>query len=340
LIQQVAAGKVSKGIAPMADAEILVEVENLTRRFPRCEALGGVSFRICRGEIAGFLGPNGSGKTTTLRILAGYLAPTSGRVQVAGFDVTTHSLEVRRRIGYLPEAVPLYPEMRVDEYLSFRGRIRGLHGTRLSTRLREVVEQCGLGEVSTRIIGNLSRGFRQRTGLADCLLHEPEVLLLDEPLAGLDPAQVQLTRELLRAAGGSRAVLFSTHVLAEAEQLCHRALILNAGRLAASDSPARLVRDAARLYAELLAPSDLLTEAIESLTSSADARFDPLPDGWTSVSIRTGEVDLRPQLADLAQSRQWPLRELRRDARGFEEMFLRLTARPAMVQNPGKRKAR
>ena len=327
------------GIATMADPEILVDVENLTRRFPRCEALGGLSFQIRRGEIAGFLGPNGSGKTTTLRILAGVLAPTSGRVQVAGFDVTTHSLEVRRRIGYLPEAVPLYPEMRVEEYLAYRGHIKGLRGARLAARLREVVEQCGLGDASTRIIGNLSRGFRQRTGLADCLLHEPEVLLLDEPLAGLDPAQVHAVRELLRGAGAGRAVLFSTHVLAEAEHLCHRALILNAGRLAASDSPARLVQAAARLYAELLAPRDLLAEAVESLPAAQDVRFDPLPDGWLSVSIRTGEADLRPQLAELAKTRQWPLRELRRDAKGFEEMFLRLTTRPVLVQNPRKRKA-
>ena len=226
----------------MADAKPLIEVENLTRRFPRCEALGGISFQIHRGEIAGLLGPNGSGKTTTFRILAGYLAPTSGRVQVAGYDVTTHSLEVRRRIGYLPESVPLYPEMRVEEYLAFRGRLRGMRGSRLSTRLRGVLDQCGLGHCSRRVIGTLSRGFRQRTGIADCLLHEPDVLLLDEPLAGLDPAQVQAVKDMLRELGSSRAVLFSTHVLAEAEQLCHRALILNAGRIAASDSPARLVQ--------------------------------------------------------------------------------------------------
>ena len=182
----------------MAEAELLVDVQNLTRHFPRCEALGGISFHVRRGEIAGFLGPNGSGKTTTLRILASYLAPTSGSVQVAGFDVTTNSLEVRRRIGYLPENVPLYPEMRVDEYLAFRGRIKGLHGPRLAARLREVIEQCGLGDSSRQVIGTLSRGFRQRTGLADCFLHEPEVLLLDEPLAALDPAQVLVMKNLLR----------------------------------------------------------------------------------------------------------------------------------------------
>ena len=236
----------------MADADVLIEVENLSRCFPRCRALGDVSFQVRRGEIAALLGPNGSGKTTTLRILSGFLAPTDGQVRVAGFDVTVRSLEARRRIGYLPENVPLYPEMRVDEYLAFRGRIRELRGKRLAARLREVIERCGLGDCSRRLIGNLSRGFRQRTGLADCLLHEPEVLLLDEPLAALDPAQAQAIRDLLRGLGGARAVVFSTHVLAEAEQLCHRALVLNAGRLAAAEAPAQLVQShGARSFEEV-----------------------------------------------------------------------------------------
>lgn len=323
----------------MAVAELLVEVDNLTRRFPRCEALGGISFHVRRGEIAGVLGPNGSGKTTTLRILACYLAPTSGRVRVAGFDVTTQSLEVRRRIGYLPESVPLHLEMRVAEYLAFRGGIKGLRPPRFAARIREVIEQCGLGDCSRRVIGTLSRGFRQRTGLADCLLHEPEVLLLDEPLAGLDPAQGKAMQELLRGLGGTRAVLFSTHVLAEAEQLCQRALILNGGRLAASDSPSRLVQAAARLHAELLAPPDRLAEAIECLPGAQDVRFAVLPEGWVSVSIRTGEIDLRSPLVELAQNRKWPLRELRRDANGFEETYLRLTTLPPLVQKPARRKA-
>jgi ABC-2 type transport system ATP-binding protein len=322
----------------MAEAELLVEVENLTRRFPRCEALGGISFHVRRGEIAGVLGPNGSGKTTTLRVLACYLAPTSGRIRVAGFDVTTQALEVRRRIGYLPETVPLYLEMRVAEYLAFRGRIKGLREPRLAVRMREVIEQCGLGDCAKRVIGTLSRGFRQRTGLADCLLHEPDVLLLDEPLAGLDPAQSHAVRELLRELGGTRAVLFSTHVLAEAEQLCHRALILISGRLAAADSPARLVQAAMRLQAEILAPPDLLAKAIDCLSGAQDVRFEPRPDGWISVSIRTGNIDLLPQLTALAQDRQWSLRGLRRDAKSFEETFLRLTTLPPMVQTPAKRR--
>jgi ABC-2 type transport system ATP-binding protein len=321
----------------MADSVASIEVDNLTRRFPRCEALGGISFQVRRGEIAGILGPNGSGKTTTLRILAGYLAPTSGRVQMAGFDVATHSLEVRRRIGYLPESVPLYSEMRVDEYLAFRGRIKGLRRARLSSRLREVVEQCGLGDASRHVIGTLSRGYRQRTGLADCLLPEPEILLLDEPLAGLDLAQVVAVRQLLRDIGAARTVLLSTHVLAEAEQLCHRALILNAGRLAASDSPARLIQAATRLHAELFAPARELAEALQTLPGAQDVDLQSMPDGWTELSILTGKADLRPQLAELAKVRQWPLRELRRDSKGFEETFLRLTAKPRMVQNPRKR---
>ena len=234
----------------MASAETLIEADNLVRRFPRCEALGGVSFQIRRGEIAALLGPNGSGKTTTLRILATALAPTAGHARIAGYDVTLQSLAVRRRIAYLPENVPLYPEMRVEEYLEFRGRLRGLRGARLAERLRDAVERGGLGDVLRRAIGTLSRGYRQRVGLADCLLHEPEVLLLDEPLAGLDPAQVDAVRALLQGLGPDRCVLFSTHVLAEAERLCHRALILNAGRLAAADAPDRLAAAGETTFAE------------------------------------------------------------------------------------------
>lgn len=315
----------------MADPEFIIAVDDLTRRFPRCEALGGVSFRIRRGEIAGVLGPNGSGKTTTLRILAGYLAPTSGSVRVAGYDVATHSLEVRRRIGYLPESVPLYPEMRVAEYLAFRGRIKGLRRARLAARLQAVVEQCGLGGCTKQLIGTLSRGFRQRTGLADCLLPEPEVLLLDEPLAGLDPAQVEAVRKVLRNGGSRCTVLFSTHVLAEAERLCHQALILNAGLLAAADSPARLVEATRRIRAELRAPSDALAEALPTVAGAQDFRLESLSEGWVAVCIQTEKEDLRLRLAQLAEERRWPLRELRSDSQSFAEAFRRLTARTPLA---------
>ena len=224
----------------MAAPELLIEAEDLARRFPRCEALAGVSFAVARGDVAALVGPNGSGKTTTLRILACILAPTRGRVRVAGFDAAERSLDARRRLGYLPENPPFYPEMRVAEFLAFRGRLRGLRGPRLAERLRAVTEQCGLGEATRRSLAHLSRGFRQRTALADCLLHEPEVLLLDEPFAGLDPVQDEALRGVLQGLGGRCAILFTTHALAEAEQLGQRALVLNAGRLAAAGTPAGL----------------------------------------------------------------------------------------------------
>ncbi len=227
-----------------SNESILIRTEGLSRRFVRREALHAVSFQVPRGRITGLLGPNGSGKTTLLRILAGYLAPTAGRVEVAGMDVTLQSLKVRRKIGYLPETTPLYPEMRVEEYLVFRGRLKGLRGSRLQSRFRDVVEQGGLGDILRQTIGGLSRGLRQRIGLADCLLAEPDVLLLDEPFAGLDAGQCRQFSECLLALRSQSAVLFSTHHLAEARQLCDSVLILNDGRVAAWDSPAALVRNA------------------------------------------------------------------------------------------------
>ena len=321
----------------MAAADLLIDVDNLTRRFPRCEALGGLSFQVRRGEITGLLGPNGSGKTTTLRILSCYLAPSSGRVKVAGFDVTTRSLEARRRTGYLPESVPLYLEMCVAEYLAYRGRLKGLRGPRLAARIRAVTDQCGLGDDARRVMATLSRGFRQRIGLADSLLNEPDVLLLDEPLAALDPAQGQAITALLRELGRERAVLFSTHALTEAEQLCDRVLILNNGRLAAADSPVRLVQTATRLQAEIHAPREQVVVAMVGLPEAEDLKFENLSDGWIAVSMRTGGADLREQVAALAQTRQWPVRELRMLSRGFAETYLRLTSSPPRIQNPARR---
>ncbi len=323
----------------MADADWLIEVDQLTRRFPRCEALGGISFRVRRGEIAALLGPNGSGKTTTLRILSGFLAPSSGRVRVAGCDLQTHPLDARRRIGYLPESAPLPLDMRVAEYLAFRGRLRGLRGRHLTVRLREVADRCGLGDVWRRRLGSLSRGFRQRTGLADCLLHEPDVLLLDEPLAGLDPAQVQAVQEWLKEAGRQGAVLFSTHVLSEVEPLCQQALILNAGRLAAADSPGRIARASARLRAELFAPADRLAAALEALPGASDIRLQPIADGWTDVGFHSGPEELSGSLEDLAAVHHWPIRCVRRESRTFAEAYLRLTSALPIVKNPAQRRA-
>ena len=247
----------------MADPDILIETDALTRRFRKCEALGSVSFRVRRGQVAALLGPNGSGKTTTLRILAAALAPSSGFARIAGLDVETHSLDVRRRIGYAPESTPLYPEMRVAEYLEFRGRIKGLRGQLLASRLRSALDRCGLADVAGRLVGPLSLGYRRRVGLADCFLAEPDVLLLDEPTAGLDPAQAAAVRSLLRDFGRCGAVLFSTHDLAEAANLCDIAVVLNAGRLAAAAPPAELARSRGfsrfdEAYLQLTAPPTLV----------------------------------------------------------------------------------
>ena len=222
------------------DPEYLVELDNLTRRFHKCDALAGVSFRLARGQIAALLGPNGSGKTTLLRILACALAPTSGTARVAGQDVVTQSIAARRRIGYLPECLPLYPEMRVHEYLAYRGQIKGLRRTQLASAMRNSMDRCGVADVAGKLVGTLSLGYRKRIGLADCLLSEPDVLLLDEPLEGLDPAQAHTARDVLRTAGRHASVIFSTHDLPEAESICNVALILNAGRLAAVAPPADL----------------------------------------------------------------------------------------------------
>lgn len=221
--------------------DILIEADGLGRRFARCEALSQVSFSVTRGELVALLGPNGSGKTTALRLLAGVIPPTEGYARLGGLDVTLHSLAVRRRMGYLPEATPLYSEMRVEEYLVYRGRVRGLKGAHLMLRLHEVVEHCGLGTWAKRPIGVLSHGLRRRVALADCLLHSPDVLLLDEPLDGLDAAQAAMLRGLLVDLSADCAIVFSTHALAEVETLCQRVLILSGGRLVADGDPKGLI---------------------------------------------------------------------------------------------------
>jgi len=321
----------------MPGAELLIEVENLTRRFPKCEALGGLSFRSPRGEILGILGPNGSGKTTLLRVLATVLAPTSGHVRIAGFHAFRDPLPIRRRVGYLPESTPLYREMRVQEYLAFRGRIKGLRGKPLANRLRETIDRCGLGEVAGHPVGTLSRGFRQRTGLADALLLRPDILLLDEPFAGLDAAQAGSVRDLIREYGRDGTVLLSTHHLAGAEELCHRALVLNGGRLAALDTPAALVQASRRLQAEIQAPTDELGRELEPLPGFQDARIRPLDDGWSALSVRIGAADPLPALEAAAAARGWSLRAVRTSSRRFEDAVLRLTTLPPKIRNPRKR---
>jgi ABC-2 type transport system ATP-binding protein len=212
----------------------MIHVSNLTKYYGDYAAVQNVSFDVPRGKVVGFLGPNGAGKSTTMRILAGYLTATSGRATIDGLDVFWQPVEVRRRIGYMPESCPLYPELRVAEYLTFRGGIKGLHGRACKQRLEYVLERCWLRDVRRQLVGTLSKGYRQRVGLADALLHNPPVLILDEPTAGLDPAQIRETRHLIRELGREHTILLSTHILSEVEVTCEQAIIINRGRVAAA----------------------------------------------------------------------------------------------------------
>ena len=218
----------------------MIKVEGLTKRYARTVAVDDISFEVEKGQIVGFLGPNGAGKTTTMRVLTCFLPPTTGKVTVAGFDVQENPMEVKKRIGYLPESPPLYPEMEVIEYLRFVGKLKGVASTELRSRVDEVIERCAVADVRTRLISKLSKGYRQRVGLAQAIIHNPDVLILDEPTSGLDPKQIIETRELIRSLAGDHTIILSTHILSEVEHSCERVIIISQGKLAAIDSVANL----------------------------------------------------------------------------------------------------
>jgi ABC-2 type transport system ATP-binding protein len=312
----------------------MIEVSHLTKQFTGTRAVDDLSFRVAPGEIVGFLGPNGAGKTTTMRIICGYLAPTGGEVYVNGMDVTRQSLEVRRQIGYLPENVPLYSEMRVHEYLRFRARLKGVGARAIRAKVGEVVEMCGLDQVRRRIIGQLSKGYRQRVGLADALINDPSLLILDEPTIGLDPNQIRQVRELIKTLSERHTILLSTHILPEVEMTCRRVLIINRGRIVASDSPdelRHLMRGGTRVVAEVYAPEQELTDALNSLPHVQRVRAERL-EGWVHFELECGkEVDLRPNVFELVVRKGWRLRELRLEKRSLEEVFVSLTGSSAKV---------
>lgn len=307
----------------------MIHVSHLTKHYPGRSAVNDVSFEVARGEIVGFLGPNGAGKSTTMRILAGYLPATGGQVRVAGYDVATQSLEVRRRIGYLPEHCPLYPDMRVDEYLAFRARLKGVPGRHVRSRLAEVKNLCGIGDVGRRIIGQLSKGYRQRVGLAESLVHDPDLLILDEPTIGLDPNQIRLVRQLITDLAKRHTILLSTHILPEVEMTCQRVLILNQGRIVASDTPDRLRRHlegGSTIRMEVLATRADLATALSELPGLDGVEMGALHDDWLWCEVRAArDADPRAALAALASRRGWPLRELHAERASLEDIFISLT---------------
>jgi len=305
----------------------VIEVKELVKRFPGIVALRGVSFSVESGEVVGFLGPNGAGKTTALRILCGYLPATGGSVVVGGTDVFADSLAVRRRIGYLPESTPLYLDMRVDEYLWFRACLKGLPRRKAKVRVGAVKERCGLEHEGRRIIGRLSRGYRQRVGLADAILHEPEVLVLDEPTVGLDPIQARSVRALIKELSEKHTVLLSSHHMAEIEMLCDRVQILKDGRIVASGSPEDL-SGAGRetvLIVELKGSDAEMQDQLNSLPHVKEIRATK-SDNWTRFELRlSGKIDLRPNVYKLAADREWQLRELCLEKKNLEDAFVDLT---------------
>ncbi len=306
----------------------MIEVAHLTKRYPGRVAVDDVSFRVNGGEIVGFLGPNGAGKSTTMRILAGYLPATGGTVRVAGYDVATDSTEVRRRIGYLPESCPLYGEMRVDEYLRFRARLKGVPRAKLKSRIGEVKERCGISDVGSRIIAHLSKGYRQRVGLAESLVHEPELLILDEPTIGLDPNQIRLVRSLITSLADKHTILLSTHILSEVEMTCRRVLIIDGGRIVASDTPDRLRRrmeGEATIAAEIRGPHSEIHAALRTLPGVSDVLLEGA-DSWARYTLRASrEADVRTAIFELVASRGWALRELHQEAATLEDIFVNLT---------------
>jgi ABC-2 type transport system ATP-binding protein len=307
----------------------VIEVQHLTKRYGRITAVNDISFRVERGEILGFLGPNGAGKTTTMRILTGYMPATEGKAVVAGFDVFDQPIEAKRRTGYLPETPPLYPDMSVIEYLEFVAKVKGVPSGERRQRIQQVMERTRVADMARRLTGRLSKGYRQRVGLAQALIHNPDVLILDEPTAGLDPKQIIETRELIKALAGDHTIILSTHILPEVSQTCQRVVIINKGQLVAVDTPDNLtarLRGSATMYLQVdtngadagvsLAQLPGVTRVVES-----DRR-----DGVVGYEVDSEQGrDVRRELARAVVSGGWGLLELRPMRVSLEDVFLSLT---------------
>jgi len=314
----------------------MIEVENLTKRFPTQVAVSDVSFSVKEGEIVGFLGPNGAGKTTAMRVLAGFLPPTSGTARVAGYDVVTRSEQARASLGYLPESAALYPEMRVREYLAYRARLEGLRGADVARRVRESIDSCLLEEVADRKVENLSKGFRQRTALAGALVHQPPVLILDEPTVGLDPMQAIKIRETIRLLGRERAVLLSTHILSEVDPVCDRVLIIDRGSIVAEGTAAEL-RSRLAGAPVVRASFSGQVEAREPLAGlpGVTAVSEASVDGETRVRLECAAgADPREDVFRTAVARGWVLRELVLEAVSLEDVFVRLMRHEEVAPAP------
>jgi ABC-2 type transport system ATP-binding protein len=316
----------------------VISVQELTKAYGPTLAVDGISFEVPKGQIVGFLGPNGAGKSTTLKMLTCYLSPTSGTASVNGFNIFHQSEQVRANLGYLPENVPLYLEMKVEEYLDFRGRLRRLGRAERRKRIDYVAERCWLTGVRNRTIGHLSKGFRQRVGLADALLHNPPVLILDEPTVGLDPTQIRETRKLITDLRGDHTVILSTHILPEVEAVCDRAIVIAGGRIVAAGTPEELRasrRMSARVLVECRGPAKDVENALSRVSGVSKVEVlngqGEHDKQYVTAACRPKEgYDIREEVARTVQSSGWPLREIRLEHATLEEFFVQVTADQAM----------
>jgi len=302
----------------------MIEVENLTKYYGNLAAIKDISFTVQEGEILGFLGPNAAGKTTTMRILTGFMPPSSGTARVAGFDVFEDSLEVRRRIGYMPETVPLYPEMTVSSYLNFVTRIRNVENRK--EQIEDVMDTCDISHYADTLIGRLSKGYRQRVGLAQALVHDPQVLVLDEPTIGLDPKQIIEVRELVKSLGGDHTIILSTHILPEASQVCERLVIIDEGEVVAEGTPEMLtsrLQQTQRIFLQVQEAAPDVTTQLSRLEGVADV--EEQGEGKYEIACALG-TDRRAEISSLVVTRGWGLLELRPVGMSLEEIFLQLTA--------------
>ena len=304
----------------------MIDVQQITKRYGQHTAIDRVTFSVAKGEVLAFLGPNAAGKTTTMRILTCFMPPTEGRATVAGYDCLEQSMDVKRRIGYLPETPPVYQELTVQEYLRFVGRLRGLAGAVLTTAMSREIERLGLGSVQHRLIGNLSRGYRQRVGLAQALIHDPPVLILDEPTVGLDPKQIIEIRELIKSLAGSHSVILSTHILPEATAVCQRVVIISGGRIVAEDTPDRLstrLRHSEKIALTLTRPPGDVQARLRQVDGVLDVHGNG-PAGHFLLESHLGK-DIREDIARLAVTNNWGLIELKLISMTLEDVFLKLT---------------
>ncbi len=313
----------------------MISVQNLSKMYGTFPALRGVSFEVPSGQVLGFLGPNGAGKSTTMKILTGYLYATGGTAKVDGVDVSEHPVEVRRRVGYLPETNPLYTDMRVDDYLSFVGEIRGVKGSQRKAAMERVIASCGLQKVVKKGISELSKGFRQRVGLAQAMIHDPQILILDEPTSGLDPNQIVEIRDLIRSLGANRTVILSTHYLQEVEATCDRIIIVARGELVADGTHRELCERLPKgaVHVELVGPGDTIAAKLSE--AFPGARVEKLPvDAGQAVRFKVernavpeneASSDMRGRIADLAQQNGWKVLELRQGGASLEDVFRHLT---------------